>query len=261
MANIIFAQPRHVYQSYSDYWRLVELAGYPIVYLDEMDLQSDNCYIFSTPSTFWHDGVEGCGFEGARARLIYNCLEFYLDVDYPSIPGVEVWTPDAWYAKFARIRYVPMGSDVALNLLPDARPSPRYVATLWAESGHRYTAYGSMVNAGLKMGLGGWGEARHQNLLSAAVMVHAHQWVDRPTIAPQRWALAAAYHLPLITEYLGDAGIFNGLVLETSAEAMGFFVREHLQPVQRGLMNKYADRLHEQMCVKMPFKKGIEAAV
>lgn len=261
MSQVLFARPRHEYQSYSDYWRLVELAGYPIIYLDEMDLQSDNCYIFSTPSTFWHDGVEGNGFPNARARLIYHSLEFYLDVNYPTIPGVEVWTPDKWYAEKTDTRYVPFGSDVALNLQPGTMPSARYVATLWAESGHRYTAYGSMVNAGLRMGVGGWGETRHLNLLSSSVMVHAHQWSDRPTIAPQRWALAAAYRLPLISEHLGDAGVFNGMVLETNAQEMGTFVYEHVQPANRGLMRRYADRLYDQMCIKQPFRRTIEEAL
>jgi hypothetical protein len=36
--DIIFARTRWNYESYVDYWDLVELSNFPIVWLDEMDL-------------------------------------------------------------------------------------------------------------------------------------------------------------------------------------------------------------------------------
>ena len=46
--NTIFAKTRYVYDSYTDYWRLVELSGFPICYVDEMDVYNPaNIYIIS----------------------------------------------------------------------------------------------------------------------------------------------------------------------------------------------------------------------
>ncbi len=39
MAEITFVKTRHVYDSYTDFWRLVELSGFPTIYYDELDLR------------------------------------------------------------------------------------------------------------------------------------------------------------------------------------------------------------------------------
>lgn len=254
MPDVIFAKPRWDYKSYTDYWRLVELAGYPLIYIDEIDPQSDNVYIFSQPPTDWHHG-----WPDAKARIIYYSLEWYLDVDYRSIPGVECWSPDAWYAERTGMRYVPMGGDARLNPEPNYKFEPVHVATLWAPSGNRYTPMGSMVEAGVTIAPNAWDDDRHKVLQAAYAMIHAHQWADVPTIAPQRFALAAAYHLPLISETLGNAGVFDNAVMQTTGKDMGRFIVDARQ--QSTPLRKAADRLYKLMCEELTFKKGIEAAL
>ena len=47
MAEITFVKTRHVYDSYTDFWRLVELSGFPTIYYDEMDLRQSGVFIIS----------------------------------------------------------------------------------------------------------------------------------------------------------------------------------------------------------------------
>src|SRR6266404_2769198 len=44
----IFARTRYQYQSYSDFWRLVELSNFQTCYVDQIDLENDQIYI-TTP--------------------------------------------------------------------------------------------------------------------------------------------------------------------------------------------------------------------
>src|SRR4051812_7712427 len=102
MVEPIFAHPRWDYQSYADYKKLIDLSGFKSCYMDEMDLESDNTYIFSTPDTHWMGG-----WPDAKCRIIYYCFEWYLDCDYSSIPNVETWTTDKSWAERIGAKYVP----------------------------------------------------------------------------------------------------------------------------------------------------------
>ena len=39
---IIFTRTRHTYDSYSDFWKLVELSGFNICFVDEIDISLEN---------------------------------------------------------------------------------------------------------------------------------------------------------------------------------------------------------------------------
>lgn len=47
MPEIIFARPRWDYNSYTDFYRLIELSGYPLIFFDEIDPDSSNCYVMT----------------------------------------------------------------------------------------------------------------------------------------------------------------------------------------------------------------------
>lgn len=260
MPDIIFARPRHTYESYSDFWRLVELSGFPIIYMDEIDADSDHVYIFSTPATHWHDGVERHGWENPRARIIYYNIEWYMDVDYSSIPGVEVWNADKWHAEQTHTRYVPMGGHSGLRLEDGLDWEKKYdVATLFAPSYRRYAALDQLMTHGVHIAPNGWGQVRHESLSQSRAMIQVHQ-KDLPTIAPQRWALAAAYRLPMITETLADSGMFTANYrLMCDLEHLGAFVSTWLAPENRSLLADYGHCLHQLLCEHYTFRKGIEA--
>jgi len=149
--------------------------------------------------TYWHDGTTRHGYPEARARIIAYNIEWYDDVDYTNIPGVEVWTPDAWWAERKGIRYVPMGGHSGLRLDDDRDYEKRYdVATLWAQSYRRYVGQAQLTSNGLSIAPNGWGQERHEVLSQSRAMIQVHQNDGLPTVAPTRWCLAAAYCLPSI---------------------------------------------------------------
>lgn len=272
MPDIIFARPRYTYGSYSDFWHLVELSGYSVIHIDEIDAQSDNCYIFTTPATHWHDGVERRGWPGAKARIIYWSIEWYLDVDYSAIPGVEIWAADAWYAERIGARYVPMGSHPGLRPDDESPYEKRYDAvTLWADCERRYFARARLMENGITIAPNGWGRERHEILSQSRAMVCVHQQafdntqsVATPiaTVAPQRWCLAAAYGLPMITETLFDPGIFTPEYrLMSDLPHLGRFMSTWLLPENARLLDDFGHNLHQLLCEHYTFRKSVEAHV
>lgn len=261
MSNVIFAHPRWDYQSYSDYKRLVELSGYQSCYMDEMDLQSDNTYIFSTPDTYWLNG-----FPDAKARLINYCFEWYLDVDYSAIPNVEIWCTDKHWSERIDAKYVPMGSHADLNPRPQENCEKVYdVCTLWAKSSGRYHAEDLMNRVNLTCAPNGWGDERHRILSQSRMMVCVHQMRDEnmkpvaPTAAPQRWALAAAYKLPIVSETLADAGMLADVTIQTDLESVGEVAASWKRTENAGKLRAKGDALHRLLCHDYTFRKGIES--
>lgn len=258
--TIIFARPDHTYDSYSDLWRIVELSGFPIVTIGDIQPDSDNVYIFSTPATHWHDGVERRGWPGAKARIVYYNIEWYSDVTYQGIPGVEIWSADKWHADKIGAKYVPLGSHPELPPKP-LEDCPKFydVALLAYYTNRRLEALKWLSEGNINIAPNGWGLERHHILQHTRIMLNVHQNDDTFTVAPQRWALAAAYKLPLVTEQVRDAGIFGQTHMMQCA-------REHLTDLVRiwradSRLNDYALALHELLCVNRTFRKNVESAL
>lgn len=269
MPDVIFCRPRMHYQSYTDLYRLIELAGYPLVFLDEIDPQSDNCYICTLYDNMNHPGdmaVWAKGWPGAKAKIILYDLEWHLgDNSLPAVPGLaEIWAADAYYAKLIDARYVPLGSDVRLPLTAITR-NGQYeydVATLTYNTWRRQRAIEDLQTHGLTVAPNDWGEARDRILERSRLMIHIHQLDNVPTVAPSRFAIAAAYHLPLITETLGDEGIFGkSYKLMSDFAHLGEFAAWCLHPDNAYSLQEYGETLHGLLCQQHTFKSFIEAAV
>jgi hypothetical protein len=87
---------------------MIELSGYKLIFIDEIDIDSDETYILSSPD------VDCFNQPKARARVIYWLLEWY--GDYIQKPGIsETWVSNATFATAIRARYVPMGSHYGLG--------------------------------------------------------------------------------------------------------------------------------------------------
>lgn len=260
MPDIIFARPEHDYDSYSDLWRIVELSGFPIIRIGEIDATSDNVYIFSTPSTHWHDGVERRGWPDARARIVYYNIEWYTDQAYKDIPGVEIWSTDKWHADHIGAKYVPMGShpDLPNEGLQNC-PKLYDVSLLAYLPPRRERIMHELAQVGVSAAPRGWGLERHAILQQTRIMLHVHQNDGVNTVAPQRWALAAAYKLPIISETLADGGIFghtHGLYSDYAHIAE--FCKMWRYDAR---LNDYALALHELLCHQLTFRKSVEAAL
>lgn len=298
MSEIIFAHPRHDYGSYADYKRLISLAGYPQIYVDEIDKDSNNLYIISSPDITMYQG-----FENARCKVIGYDLEHYTDFDPSKYPNVQFWTADKAYAQLKGIKWVFMGSDEGLAGYeleyagyamehPTSEPVktiPNY--GLWHESypvryvqshnklydvimlshmtWRRQVVWGDMERNGLRLAPkneGLHGQERDTLLRQTRAMVYVHQRDEYKAVAPQRMALAAAYGLPVISETLPNPEPFiikgkSHNVLMSTYDQLATFAAMWVNRNDDHFLKDFGLSLHQLLCHQHTFKKQIEGNV
>lgn len=272
MSEIIFARPRHPYGSYTDLWRLIQLSGFRLVYFDEMDMDSDNIYIASSPQSDWWTMFEA----PHRCRIVWWDIEFYPDLTFDHIEGVDIWTADPAYAKAKGIRFILMGSNPCLagyhtdetgwvHPTFERIQHKAYDAILLAHmTWRRQVVQGQMVELGLRVAPNEnlWGSVRHTVLSQTRAMVHVHQRDDYRAFAPQRFALAAAYKLPLLTETLPCLAPFDHhTALPHDFQGLAQHAHHWLGRNDARILENYGVALHQFLCEEHSFRKTIEAAL
>lgn len=258
MSDIIFVKPRHDYGSYRDWWTLAQLAGYPIVYEDEIDIHNPaHCYILT-----WF-GAQSPFAEDANARLICWNLEW---ADVPILPNVEYWSADKWYADAHGWKYVPVGSDARLKdgfypPVDDAQKLYDIALMMYRDVSRRASLIHRLRDCGVTIAPDAWGELRHASLQQSRCQVHIHQRDEAHAVSPLRFAVAAAYCLPIITEKLNSAGAYHGVVIQASYDGLPDAVTDWLQPARRGHLLRFGEALYERLCIDLSFKKVVESSV
>jgi hypothetical protein len=264
MSEIIFVRTRTPYDSYQDFWRLVELSGFPLIYIDEVPREGvqDNVYIITPANGEWQHGIQTDAH-----KVIHWQLEWCIHPnDSPnSPPGVtETWSHDAWQAKNIGARYVPIGSHPDLVHTPLNGPCPiEHDAALLSYMSYRrqVTAY-EMQQRGIRLAPNAWGAERHHILTHSKAIVHIHQHDDIPGVAALRIALAAAYRLPVITETCADYGIFGyGDLLRCDYAHMAEFVDMWTRRNETRMLEDFGHSLYQKLCVEQTFRKVIEGVV
>lgn len=271
MSNVIFVKTRtmlqpNTYDGYKDYFRLAELSGYASCFVNEIDPSSDNTYIITPLNGEWNHGWA----EKPRAQIILHDLEWRLrESDYKwdesaleTPPGVaRVWASDKWYAERIGAEYVPLGSHPGLVEDAYLNEGGYDVAMLAYLSGRRQHAAGQLRDKhGLTLAPNAWNPERDAILKGTTAMVHVHQHDKVATIAPLRFALAAAYKLPLISERVEDADLFKDVVLFAEYGALPEYaaalVRYHALT-----LTEYGNALHDKLCVSNTFKSFVDTAL
>lgn len=266
--RLLFARTRHAYDSYRDFWRLVELSGFETCHVDEIDLAQQALYIVTPVNGEHRPHLASQRDRPRRARVAWWNLE-RPDAE-GSLPLAEVldeargfaddvWVSDRYYAAMdPRLRHVVLGSDA--RLAPD--PTPRPVAYDYTHQsyavGRREAVYGPLRAAGLREGPSGWFEARDAVLRSSRLMLNVHQ-TPAPLGEPLRFAVAAAYGLPLVSETLADPyPLVRGTdFLEASPGDLVAAVRGAL--ATPGLP-RHGAALRARLCDEWTFRRGVEDA-
>ena len=262
MTNVSFVRTRTYYQPYDDLFRLAELSGYPVIYLDEMDVtDASQTYIFSP-----NNGETASGWPGAKAHIIFMQMEWHTNLEPVTLPpGVaECWNGDKWHSQIIGARFVPLGSDFGLNLDPRNNPPKKYDVAFMAYTDiyRRKRVYDQLIEKGFSIAPNGWGIDRHNALLESRCIVHVHQWENIPTIAPLRWCIAAAYRLPIISEAVNSREPFGySDFMVSDYEHLVEFVTMHLKDPAPQLLTSFGYALQNKLCRELTFRKSIEAAL
>jgi hypothetical protein len=263
--DIVFARTRHQYDSYIDFWSLVELSEFSTCFIDEIRIDEAKCFIF-TP---WNGEVdphlqaELSSGRDKKATLAWWCLERFDGMPVPYQDALEqaaafvdeMWVSDRWISSFdERLKYVPLGSHPGLG---NPRLDPVYDFTHQSYAwGRRQSMYNTLRGMGLREGPSTWGDERDAVLRRSRLVLNLQQYPD-PVTAPLRFALAAAYGLPAVSETIKDPHPLEGIVSCADYDEIPALVRAVL--AHGG--EKMAEDLHARLCVELTFRKGVEGAV
>lgn len=253
----IFVMPRQFYPSYVDIWELTRLSGFELIYQDEADLSDPRqTFIFAAP-----ERIPDCTHAHARTIL----WQFEYTGEYTSQECgdtvSEVWSSDPAHAERTGAKYVLFGSHRGLNPMLARADTPEYDVTMLAYMVDRRLAIKDRLS-GLRWPKNYPGHAgleRHNLLARTRLMLHVHQHAQG-AIAPQRFSLAAAYQMPLISERVDRAGAYDRAVMWADYEAIPARVNQFLEGrVEQD--THYDDALYKLLCVEYPFERGVWEAL
>lgn len=276
-----FVRTRTVYDSYSDYWTLVELSGFDTCYVDQIRLDEDRLYVVTPmngevrPHITNERNRVGCD---TVARLVMWCLE------RPDSPGARPWAPNdgsgeldellKWFDEVwvsdehfqhmdpkRRARFVPLGSHPKLGGAK-VRPADFDVAFMGYMIPRRQTIADKLRAAGLRVAPNGWGAERRFTLQRTRLMLNTHQHNSpMPIGEPLRIALAAAFRMPLVSETLSSPKpLQQGWdVISCGYDSLVDRVREVLGSAH--LERDLGDRIYRKLCIEQTFKQGVLGAL
>lgn len=260
--DVIFCTTRYHYMPYDDYFTLARLSGYPVIYIDQIPQSGvkDKVFICAPLNGEWQHGIKSDGY------VIWNQLEWHTDYSRMELPhGVaEGWSGDRWHADLIGARFTPLGSHVDLNLHPDKPRTHEYDIAFMAYTDiyRRKCVKDALEAQGFSSAPNGWGTQRDEILRKSRVMLHVHQHENIPTIAPLRWCIAAAYHLPIISETVSNRAPFLPQhFISWNYEALVEKTTQHLHMQHYSELNEYGENLHHFLCHEFTFRNSIERAL
>jgi hypothetical protein len=212
MLDVIFAHPQTKYDSYTDYRRLAELSGFEIAdNIDSVDVNKKALYI-----TCPHNGEVDAAMK-ARPKNDRKCKVAMWFLERPAYEGSDkfkartaellatqldyIWFSDcSMFKQVCHIpgtMFVPMGSDERLGEIAQNKTYDFcHMSYCWGRRGVINEIEG-------KLGGNCWGNERHEVLKNTKFMLNIHQDGDNYH-EPLRFALCAAYAIPMISEECFD---------------------------------------------------------
>lgn len=266
--EIIFCKTRYGYDSYQDFWSIVNLSKYKTCYVDEINISTkDTVYIVSPINgeirphldnqkhqprnahlILWQlerpasEGGSVGGYAKAQRDLIY---ERYFD---------EVWVSDQQLANETLTRFVPLGSHKKLGNLGTLNDKRFNAVHMSYINPRRENVYRHIK----KLAPNAWGDRRDQVLKQSRFAINIHQ-DQYPFCEPLRIALFAAYALPIISERVTLTEPYHDKIIWQDYD--------EVQPTLEDLLHNYekwyewGKELHEYLCIENTFKKWVDKAI
>lgn len=267
---IIFVKTRYEYQSYTDYWKLVKLSKFPTIYVDELDVSQDGIYIISPMNGEWRDHIDNQSDKPRNAHLIHWCLE------RPALSAGsvgqyaasnrelqakrqidDVWISDAALAHEIGQEFVVLGSDKGLMVSGDNTKKYNF-CHLSYETDRRKRIYNQFDSD--TIGPNCWEPERSSVLRQSRFGLAVHQ-DNHPYMEPLRFALFAAYALPILSETIYESFPFTDEhILKVGYDKLGQRMNELLGD-SYSHWQEMGRRAKELLCVEYNFKQMVEEKV
>lgn len=218
--DIIFAMPRYHYHSYTDFWSLVELSQFETCYVEEVDVRRHAVYIFTPHNGEWNPHINN------QIQCHHNAHLIHWNLERPSGSGGignyarssrdniykrlvdDVWVSDRRMSLETGLHYVTLGSDYGLGEPGDTKV---YDFCHMSYIVNRRKSVYDMFDQKI-IGPNCWPPMRDQVLKQSRFALNIHQ-DQYPFQEPLRFALFAAYGLPILTEEITDAYPWNDDVM------------------------------------------------
>lgn len=267
--EIIFVKPDWKYDSYTDFWQLVSLSGFQIIPLSELDLSQAGYYIVAPHNGEWGEVVKPQLTKRRRAHLIH----WNLERPYGGTGGIvnkyatrqwelmrdrmfdEVWVSDMQLGNETGLRYVTLGSDESLGQPADDKEY--WFTHMSAIVPRRSGIYSHFPED--KIGPNAWPPERDEVLKKSKFALNVHQ--DNYSYQePLRFALFAAYGLPIVSEGLVASHPYWDNII-TAPYTM---LASKMQEVLAEDYSKYRDmglRVRDRMTKEFRFKDMVVKAI
>lgn len=269
--EIYFVRTRHFYQSYTDAIKLAELSGFPLIYTDEVDISKEGVFILWTMNGEWEPHIKNQMDEKKRRRahLIQWNIErpagsagsvhYYAERQWQLLKDRyfdEIWVGDSQLADETGLRFVILGSDEGLG-----EPSDNKEYDFCHMSAIVPRRSGIYARFPLdKIGPNSWPPERDEVLKKSRFALNVHQDIYSYQ-EPLRFALFAAYGLPIISESLVNSFPYSDEYMVTASypNLVG-----KMRQVLTEDYSRYKDmglRARERMTKEFRFKSMVEKAI
>ena len=256
--SVVFVKSRHHYASYVDYWTLVELSDFETVFINEIDLSRTCVYVMTPMNGEVTAFINNHKNEPRRCMLIWWMLERFEVINHEEIDGFAAFFDAIWISCRHAATIHPAFKHVILGSHPNLGNDPHDLEYHFThqsyETGRRAAVYDPLRKMGLKEGPNAWGEERDLVLRKSATMVHVQQ-SEAPFYTPLRFALAAAYALPLITETLADPYPLDFVDNALCDKLPDLVAKIADDPGERG------GRLFQALCLDRTFRSEVEKSL
>lgn len=236
-----------LYDSYVDYWILVDLSGFKKCELSEIDRDSDNVYIFSPVN----GNTSAFMASPHKARFIAWQLERPSDMKMHIPDGItEMWFSDPEICnQDKRMKPVVLGGHPKLG---NEKLPPKYdFALMCYLYGKRDRQISELKRLGWRCsGNSYYLPRRNMELQTSKYGLCLHQ-DDEPIIEPLRFVLFACYKLALVVEHSNTYYPYNVIELYPLNT-----LKDRLSTAQ-----VVADENYNLMTKKLTFRKCIEDAL
>lgn len=266
--EVVFVKPPTEYPSYRDFWRLVELCGFPTASAGEAHLDSQGILIFPCMEGQFLSRLMAHP-KPRPARVVWWYLE-RPDVNYRPDRALEAfvfgndealaWVDEIWvsdgylHQADRRTRLIPFGSHPALAEQARSNSPDVDVVHIGQRTPRRDKVLSELERRGLRVIDAGWGPGRADAIARARLAVNIERVEGLHFLAPLRLAVFGAYGVPILTETVATLKPFESMdVFEAKYESLADVAEALVQPRLRDVLEAAGASVRRAYAERYPF--------